>query len=279
MPELDFSKPPGESALAPPDSVSWRVFRNPVSLYIGGITAVLMELAEPRVRSGVWDHTTFRSDPLRRMRRTGLAAMVTVYGARSVSEKMIAGVNRMHSGIAGTTPGGMPYRADDPELLRWVHATALFGFMEAYHHFVRPLTSAERDRFVAEGVPAALLYGAENPPASEAELRSLFDGTVPLLESSEIIGEFLQLMRRLSVFPAPLRPLNLLLIRAAIGILPPHVRAKLGIDRKSGLPPGAAPFLRFFGSRVDRLHLESSPASRACLRMGLPADFLRPASA
>ena len=41
-----------------------------------------MELAEPRVRSGVWEHTTFRVNPILRLRRTGLAAMVTIYGPR-----------------------------------------------------------------------------------------------------------------------------------------------------------------------------------------------------
>ena len=65
-----------------PDSVSWRVFKNPISLFIGGVAAVIMELAGPRVRTGVWEHTTFRVDPIRRLRRTGLAAMVTIYGAR-----------------------------------------------------------------------------------------------------------------------------------------------------------------------------------------------------
>jgi uncharacterized protein (DUF2236 family) len=41
------------------------VFKNPLSLFIGGVTAVIMELAEPRVRTGVWEHTTFpcESDP------------------------------------------------------------------------------------------------------------------------------------------------------------------------------------------------------------------------
>jgi uncharacterized protein (DUF2236 family) len=80
---LDFLRPPGEAALVSPDSVSWCVFKNPVSLFIGGVAAVIMELAEPRVRTGVWEHTTFRVNPVRRLRRTGLAAMVTVYGARS----------------------------------------------------------------------------------------------------------------------------------------------------------------------------------------------------
>ena len=88
--QVDFTRPAGESALVSPDSVSWRVFKNPIALYVGGITAVLLELAEPRVRTGVWEHTTFRTDPIPRMERTGLAAMVTVYGARSEAERMIA---------------------------------------------------------------------------------------------------------------------------------------------------------------------------------------------
>ena len=67
---IDFSRPIGEAALISPDSVSWRVFKNPLSLFIGGVTAVLMELAEPRVRTGVWEHTTFRLNPIRRLRRT-----------------------------------------------------------------------------------------------------------------------------------------------------------------------------------------------------------------
>jgi hypothetical protein len=70
---IDFSRPTGEAALVSPDSVSWRVFKNPLSLFIGGVTAVVMELAEPRVPTGVWEHTTFRQDPIRRLRRTGLA--------------------------------------------------------------------------------------------------------------------------------------------------------------------------------------------------------------
>src|SRR6266481_6382847 len=85
----DFLRPAGEAALVSPDSVSWRVFKNPLSLFIGGVATVILELAEPRVRTGVWEHTTFRVDPMRRLRRTGLAAMVTIYAARSIAEAMI----------------------------------------------------------------------------------------------------------------------------------------------------------------------------------------------
>lgn len=84
--EVDFSAPKGEPALIAPDSVSWRVVKNPVSLFIGGLTAVLLELAEPRVRDAIWHQGGFRRDPLTRLWRTGLAAMVTIYGPRSAFE-------------------------------------------------------------------------------------------------------------------------------------------------------------------------------------------------
>jgi hypothetical protein len=36
---VDFLQPAGEAALVSADSVSWRVFKNPLSLFIGGVTA------------------------------------------------------------------------------------------------------------------------------------------------------------------------------------------------------------------------------------------------
>ncbi len=111
-PKPDFSTPAGEPALTAPDSVSWRVFKNPISLFIGGASAVLLELAEPRVRSGVWDHTSFRTDPVRRLQRTGLAAMMTVYGPKSEAEAMI-GASAAHpfadcgaNTVGESLPGG-----------------------------------------------------------------------------------------------------------------------------------------------------------------------------
>ncbi len=263
---MDFSQPAGEAALVPPDSVSWRVFANPVTLVIGGITAVLLELAEPKVRSGVWDHTTFRTDPLRRMRRTGMAAMVTVYGAASQATRMIAGVRRMHDQVRGTTPDGIPYEANDPELLRWVHATAAFGFLEAYHHYVAPLDQTARDKYYAEGAPISRLYGAEDAPVSENELRDLFAGTLHRLEPSEILSEFIGIMESLPLLPQPLRHFNRLIISASVGLLPPEVRMKLGLCGR--LPSATATgILRFIAKRAEKLELDSSPAVQARRRI------------
>jgi uncharacterized protein (DUF2236 family) len=235
---------------------------------------VILELAEPRVRSGVWDHTTFRTDPLARMERTGLAAMVTVYGARSVAEKMIAGVSAMHARVGGTTPAGAAYRASDPELLDWVQATAAFGFLEAYAAFVRPVTDAERDRFYAEGVAAGRLYGAVGAPASLADLNAHFEAMRPKLERSEIVFEFLDIMRRARILPAPLGAPQWMFVRAGVEIVPGWARGILGLDASFGLGPWEHRIVSALGAVADRVPVPSSPALQACRRLGLPFGYL-----
>ena len=273
VPRVDFRAPAGEQALVGPDSVSWRVFKNPVALFIGGVTAVLLELAEPRVRSGVWNHTSFRTDPLPRMKRTGLAAMVTVYGARSVAEKMIAGVNRMHGRVAGTTPASAAYRASDPELLDWVQATASFGFLEAHAAFVTPLSAADKDRFYAEGASAAVLYGAVGAPRSLAEQQTQFSAMRPKLEHSNIVFEFLEIMGRTNILPLPVRPLQGMFIRAGVDILPADVRTLLGLDGWR-LKPWEKKLVSWAGRVSDKIRIPGTPAVEACERLGLPTYYL-----
>lgn len=278
FPSADFTSPAGEPALAPPASVSWRIFKNPVALFVGGVAAVLLELAEPSVRTGVWEHTGFRRDPVRRLERTGLAAMVTVYGARSRAEKMIAGVVAMHERVQGTTPAGEAYRANDPRLLTWVQATAAFGFIEAYHRYARALTPAEIDQAYAEGGPAAALYGAVDAPRSDAERRALFESMRPRLEASPIVFEFLAIMRDAPIVRGALRPLSgpvqRLLIRAAVELVPGWVRERLGLGPAFGLRQTEHRLVRLLGALADRMVLPGSPAVQSCARLGLPAGYL-----
>ena len=170
----DFAHPWGEPALLSPDSVSWLVCKNPVVLFVGGVAAVLLELGGPRVRTGVWENTSFRERPLERLQRTALATALTVYGPRSRAQALITRVARLHQGIEGTTPRGQSFRASDPELLDWVHATASFGFLQAHNEYVQPLHSQERDRYFAESVGCAKLYGASGTIDSQAALDALF---------------------------------------------------------------------------------------------------------
>ena len=138
-----------------------------------------------------------------------------------------------------------------PSLLNWVHGTAAYGFLQAYHMYVQPLSSSERDRYYAEGVPAASLYGASGAPTSEIELEMLFHAMAGRLE----------------------RPAQGLLVRAGVDLTPNWVRTILGLNGH-GLHPWEAEVIRQAGAFADRVVLASNPAVQACRRMRLPADYL-----
>jgi uncharacterized protein (DUF2236 family) len=270
---IDFSRPAGEPALLASDSVSWRIFKNPISLFVGGMSAVLLELAEPAVRTGVWEHSTFLRDPVGRLRRTGMAAMMTVYGPRSLSEPMIGGVVRMHDRVLGRTPSGEPFSANDPALLTWVHATASFGFVQAYHRFVACLTPAEFDAVYREGNVAAALYGARGSPQSRAELDALFESMRARLERSDIVLQFLNIMRTAPILPVALKWMQPMLVRAAVDLLPPWIRERLDLGA-CALRPLESSWLRLAGAVADKIVLADGPPVQACVRLGLPHSYL-----
>ncbi|HEX3138598.1 MAG TPA: oxygenase MpaB family protein, partial [Rhizobacter sp.] len=271
---MSFALPPGEPSLVGPESMSWRVFRSPLVLFVGGVAAVLLELAEPRVRAGVWNHTSFRDRPLERIQRTAFAAMVTVYGTRSQAEAMIARVNQLHAKVQGCSPEGQAYNACDPELLDWVHVTASHGFISAYHAFMRPVTQAELDAFYAEGQASAALYGATGAPHNAAEAQALFERMASRLGASPIVFEFLDIMRRVPALPWAARPLQRLLLKAAVDVLPPRVRECLQLGSAWSLRPQERWLVTHAVRLADRLMLSDSPAVQACQRLGLPHDYL-----
>ena len=266
----DFLWPRGEAALLPMDSVSWRVFSNPIALLLGGVAAVLLELAEPRVRSGVWEHTSFRTQPLLRLQRTGYAAMMTVFGARSRTEAMIQRINAAHGRIRGVTPAGDFYRADDVELLTWVQATASFGFVQAYAACVDPLSADERNLFYSENQAAARLYGVQSPPVSEADFYALLERMRPRLEPSPVVMEFLDIMRTMPLLPAPLRPVQSLLVKAAVQLLPADILRLLGLaDSRWRLAAWQWRLVRAFGRGADQLDLATLPIHLARARLAM----------
>ena len=273
-PAIAFDSPPGEAALIGPDSISWRVFKSPLALFIGGVSAVLLELAEPRVREGVWRHTSFREKPLERIQRTAYAAMVTVYAPRAQAETLIARVTRLHGLVRGQTPEGEPYDALDPELLDWVQATASYGFVTAYGAFVQPLSKTQLDAFYAEGQAAAALYGATQAPTTQAEAEALFARMGPRLRPSPIVHEFLDIMLRVPALPRIASPLQRMLVQAAVGLLPDWVREHLQLDARWHLGAAGRWSVTRAARFADRVLLVDSPAVQACRRLGLADDHL-----
>lgn len=272
--KVDFANPPGAPALLGPDSMQWRVFKNPVALAIGGVTAVLLEFADARIRSGVWDHSIYKVDPIGRSQRTGMAAMVGVYGPKDAARRVIQGVTNMHARVEGATPKGENYRALDVELLDWVSATAAYGFLNAYDRFVAPLREEEKRRFYAEGVPIAKLYGVQYCPASDADFLTMMDKLAPRFEPHPIVQEFLQIVQTgpgALGLPVSIRKA---MARASVSLLPPIVRQKLELGPEYDLGGFSRAMLRAMGVLAERVAIKDAPPAQASLRLGLPADFL-----
>jgi len=271
---VDYTKPRGEPAFMAPDSVSWRVFKNPVALAIGGICAVLLEFADARIRSGVWDHSVFKTDPIGRSKRTGIAAMVGVFGPQSAARRVIQGVTNMHAGVEGETPSGEPYKAMDQDLLSWVSATAGFGFLTAYDRFVRSVSDDDKTRFFAEGEVISRLYGVEKPILSLADFDAMLEGLLPRFEPHPINTEFLDVMRSGRAARAVPRGLHSALVHAAIAILPREVRARLELGSEYDLSPRGERVVKAMTQIAERVPDLTGPAAQASQRLGLPRTFL-----
>jgi uncharacterized protein (DUF2236 family) len=126
------------------DSITRRVNRENV-LFLGGGRALLMQLAHPKVAAGVDEHSDFRTHPIRRLRRTILMTMAIVFGDRETALRAARTVNQVHVRVKGDG-----YRALDPDLLLWVHATLADTALVTYEAFVGPLHEREREEFYQE---------------------------------------------------------------------------------------------------------------------------------
>jgi uncharacterized protein (DUF2236 family) len=227
--KIDFASPPGESALLHPGSVAWRIYKNPVAMAVGGVAAVLLEFADPRIRSGVWDHSIYKVNPIGRSKRTSMAAMVGVYGPASAARRVIQGITNMHAKVSGLTPSSEAYRALDSDLLDWVSATAAFGFLTAYDRFVAKLSEADKARYYREGAAVARLYGVTSHASSSEDFLTMMRRLEHRFEPHPIVGEFLAIIQSGKAAPGTPRFLHRALARAAVSILPPSVRQKLAL--------------------------------------------------
>lgn len=271
--KFDFTKPSGEEAYHAPDSVHWKVFKNSIAMGIGGVAAVLLEFADARIRSGVWDHSVYPVDPIGRSQRTGMAAMLGVYGPQSMARKVIGGVNRMHSKVSGETPKGEAYTALDPELLDWVSATAQYGFVTAYDRYVHRLSDQEKHAYWTGGDEVAKLYGVTEIPHSEAEFLTMMERLVPRFEPHQINSDFLEIVSSGKSRPQIPTFIHKALARAAVDILPPVVRRRLELGKEWDISLPERVLVKFVARLADKKVESEHPAYQAALRLGLPGDI------
>jgi uncharacterized protein (DUF2236 family) len=227
-----YGGPPGDPGLIGPDSVSWEVNGDLASVAVAGTAAIVLELLHPSVVAGVQDMSSYRDDPFRRARTTLGYVLGTTFGNTASATRLIDNVKRVHGRINGTRPDGVQYRALDPELLAWVHTSIPWMILTAFERYRRPLTPAERDRYLAEQAIVGRMGGAARVPESAAELDEYVEAMRPNLAVNEQTHEFYEFLMTAPFGPSlPAlidRPVHRFMAHAGMSLAPDWARRLSG---------------------------------------------------
>lgn len=241
---------PGPRWFAPDDPI-WRVHQD-ASMFAGGICALLLQSLHPSAMAGVAGHSGYRGDPWGRLQRTSRYLAVTTYGTIDDAEAAIRKVREIHLRVRGKDSRGRSYRADDPDLLRWVHIAEAYSFLRAHQAYGRhPLLPEEADLFVRQGAISARLLGAGGLPGSVAELEQALQDCRPELESTDDARQAARFLLVHPPLPLPARPGYAALTTGAVALLPPWARTMLRLPLPPPLP-GLARGIGIAGTRSAR---------------------------
>ena len=260
-----------------PESVIRRLGNSPLTPFLGGGPAVLLQVAHPLVAAGVVQHSGYRRDLWKRLVRTLRALYLVAFGTKTEAERAAEAVQAVHAHVRGVTerqlgpfPAGTPYSACDPELQLWVHATLVHSSLAAYGRFVCALSAEEEERYYQEMGLVARLFGtpAAIIPSSLAEFRDYFDSqlvgetitvTPPARQVAAIILE--------AALPAPMRVLVPAHRLSTAGLLPTPLRDEYGL-RWTPLHELALPIA------ARSVRVAATPVLMAASRISAPVEAL-----
>ena len=221
-----------------PGSVSWRIFSH-ASYGVSGIAAVLMQAMHPVAMAIVDRNSAFRTDAWRRAHLTADYVFTVTFSGRATADAAASRVRHIHAQVRGTDPETRKvHRADEAELLLWIHAVHTEFSLRGYSALVRRLSDEDADRFVAEQVTAAGFVGLppERVPRTRAQL-SDYIASVSGLRMTEPAAAFASMLLRARM-PLPMRPFWALHVIGAVALLPDDVRRSYRFPR--WLPKGRA---------------------------------------
>jgi uncharacterized protein (DUF2236 family) len=243
-----------------PGSLTWRVNGEAV-LLLGGGRALILQVAHPKVAAGVAKFSDYRGDPWGRLYRTLEVTLKIAFGDSETSLAASEGLRRTHQRVAGTDDRGEPYRALDPDLLLWVHATLIDTSLTIYEHYVAALTPRERSLYYEEMKTLGEAYSIPRNamPVDHAAFRrywaSMLADGLRLTETTREVAEAVLRPDLPRVAWPALEAIRLV----TVGTLPEPVRDELELD---------------WGPGRERLLAASQLAIRR-LMPALPALFRR----
>jgi uncharacterized protein (DUF2236 family) len=227
--EKAVAEKPQDDGLYGPKSIVWRVHRDR-SFPLAGLRSLMIQALHPLAMAGVAQHSTWRQDPFGRLAATSSYLLTTTYGDTESALAMAAWVRKIHVHVRGTDPEtGLPYSAEDPDLLLWVHAGMVDSIVEVVQRYGRPLDAADADRYVAEMVRFAEIVGVprEDVPATAASLREYIE-SVELRQATAAAREAIGIVIDPPDLDAETKELWHDLAQVAVGTLPAWAREMYG---------------------------------------------------
>ncbi len=168
---MAYAEPLGDLGLFGPNSIVWRVHRQFLVMMAGGMSSLLLQSLHPQALAAVWDHSHIQTNLRGRLGRTASFIAATTYGPTAMADAAIAHVNSIHARIQGVGPDGLAYRANDPDLLMWVHVAEVHAFVQAHQWLSpQPLSAEEIDTYVSEMALVAGLLGVSDAPRTWTRL-------------------------------------------------------------------------------------------------------------
>jgi uncharacterized protein (DUF2236 family) len=227
-----------------------RVVHGDASMFVGGLSALLLQSLHPLAMAGVAGHSDYRGDPWGRLQRTSYFLAVTAFGRVEDAQAAVARVRAIHARVTGVAPDGRPYAASDPHLLTWVHIAEVDSFLRAHSRFgTHPLDQAGRDGYVADLAQVAAALGVPDPPLTEAELADRIQQYRPELAGTPEARAAARFLLLKPPIPAVARGPYGVLAAAATSLLPGWARRPLYLPR---LPLTEAALVRPAGHAVVR---------------------------
>jgi len=222
-----------------PESVIRRVGNSPLTPFLGGGPAVLLQVAHPLVAAGVVAHSDYRDQLWRRLQRTLQALYLITYGTRSEADRVGEVVQSVHEQVQGTIPArlgrypaGTPYSAADPDLMLWVHATLVECSLAVYTRFVEALSADEREEYHGQMRMVGRIFGVPESvlPRSLEEFREYFraqieGASIAVTEPARSVAEVILAPR----LPPPMRLFGPAHRMASAGLMPPRLRREYGL--------------------------------------------------
>lgn len=216
-----------------PGSAVWAVHGSMTPI-VGGIRTLLMQSLHPGALAGVHEHSNFREDPLRRLANTIRWIFTVTYGSTAAAEEATRRVRHLHEPVQGSYQdndgGRRTYSANDPALASWIHIAFTDGFLAAHKIWGEPIPGGA-DAYVREWAQAGRMMGAENPPTTEAEMRSQLDRWYAQgqLRTDGRVEETVEFIRNAPLHPL-LKPGYRILFAGAVYSLEPRYREMLGLS-------------------------------------------------